>query len=970
MSEVILVVGERFTGRSNFVEKKFKQESRFKVIRSVGIQRSLHWGCKQIKQQVEREKDRKKVIHYDEMLIGRGARDAIIKAARGVNESIKISAIFIKGLGGEIRRMWEREWLRSSTPTGAYYTPLEPCEVEAQPIQITEGFDIVTVQNTPLYSMYALTTVSLILDASVLLHKKKLRDGVSKLLHSWYTIASSTKVVIVVIPPKAVLSQGHCDSTSTINELIDNVRNALSELAAPFPIYMYTSVACSELTRSLNDAIETCPSHDVQFLSASDIAYLQHRHCLDLSYAHVASSSHLVGSPADKLKFLCKALGMRYIDASALFTALDSGAEAAGVIRRISESFTAGESMGFIQSGKQPGTAYPLVECSPSHPINQRTKLNIQRRSNFQITVHEVIITDANTSIFQESLPAKEFIPESDDEDDDNITQTQKDQIGPFKFNDSVLKEFFIDQNVLTSAHKFFKKNMTSFVDYSLGQRTTINMICNSADSKSKYTVKVVLSASGKSFSSISCSCGKNNEGNDGMKKCRHAAAAAIHICTKGTPQMSVTNLEEQSLAVKEEDNDDEDIFRDIADAGGPDSTAQSDVKIEYKSEDVCTINNPPPATKNNLDILQFIDRTSAPPAILTPAGDTQSEVTGDSRLKFPSLQKSNLGSNEVPEFMRLSTKKIRKNKAAAASPVKAPVETKSSKKAIRSELYPNAPKRPQTPYFVFAAEYRSEFTKSHKGESAAVVAKLLGEKWRLLTPEQQQVYRDKSAAAKEIYTKELNEYKKTEEYIDGRGKEILKERTNRVNSKPTTVIEKVKSPVKSKPKRKSNDDDDDDVGSTQRRDASFYAKLQKDSAWRLENGNWVHEWDTLSQLPGVTGDDDVLSEEISEGELIEFQPITKKEELVEQSASLQPPTPAALLKSEMISQCVTEPFATFDEEAEIITREQSIITSRSRITAKSSFLSDLKGLTEGGTLADDDNIEDLFFGVKRKKEK
>ncbi|KAI9797014.1 MAG: hypothetical protein M1833_005847 [Piccolia ochrophora] len=74
-----------------------------------------------------------------------------------------------------------------------------------------------------------------------------------------------------------------------------------------------------------------------------------------------------------------------------------------------------------------------------------------------------------------------------------------------------------------------------------------------------------------------------------------------------------------------------------------------------------------------------------------------------------------------------------------------------------------NAPERPPSAYVIFSNKIRE----SLKGQNLSFtdIAKLVGEKWQDLSPEEKGPYESQAASAKEKYKLEMTEYKKTDSY-------------------------------------------------------------------------------------------------------------------------------------------------------------------------------------------------------------
>merc|ERR1711881_771881 len=89
----------------------------------------------------------------------------------------------------------------------------------------------------------------------------------------------------------------------------------------------------------------------------------------------------------------------------------------------------------------------------------------------------------------------------------------------------------------------------------------------------------------------------------------------------------------------------------------------------------------------------------------------------------------------------------------------------KSKKKFKKKPKDKNAPKKPQTAYFVMCNEKREEIKKSLENPTMAAVSKRMGEMWKNLTTEERAYYDQKNKEQKERYEREFAEYKETENY-------------------------------------------------------------------------------------------------------------------------------------------------------------------------------------------------------------
>ncbi|ODV74321.1 non-histone chromosomal protein 6 [Cyberlindnera jadinii NRRL Y-1542] len=79
--------------------------------------------------------------------------------------------------------------------------------------------------------------------------------------------------------------------------------------------------------------------------------------------------------------------------------------------------------------------------------------------------------------------------------------------------------------------------------------------------------------------------------------------------------------------------------------------------------------------------------------------------------------------------------------------------------KTSRKKKDPNAPKRSLSAYMFFANENRDIVRAENPGISFGGVGKLLGEKWKALTPEGKVPYEQKAEADKKRYEQEKANY-------------------------------------------------------------------------------------------------------------------------------------------------------------------------------------------------------------------
>ncbi|RDW63994.1 hypothetical protein BP5796_10496 [Coleophoma crateriformis] len=74
-----------------------------------------------------------------------------------------------------------------------------------------------------------------------------------------------------------------------------------------------------------------------------------------------------------------------------------------------------------------------------------------------------------------------------------------------------------------------------------------------------------------------------------------------------------------------------------------------------------------------------------------------------------------------------------------------------------------NAPERPPSAYVIFSNKMREDLKGRHL--SFTEIAKLVGEHWQNLSPQEREPFEQQASTAKEKYNNELAEYKKTEQY-------------------------------------------------------------------------------------------------------------------------------------------------------------------------------------------------------------
>merc|ERR1719333_614569 len=86
------------------------------------------------------------------------------------------------------------------------------------------------------------------------------------------------------------------------------------------------------------------------------------------------------------------------------------------------------------------------------------------------------------------------------------------------------------------------------------------------------------------------------------------------------------------------------------------------------------------------------------------------------------------------------------------------------TKKAFKKDE--NAPKRPQSAYFIWMNEVgRPAYTKAHPDADIGTIGKALGEEWKGMSEKTKKTFQDKAEKAKKKYQTALEKYQKTPAY-------------------------------------------------------------------------------------------------------------------------------------------------------------------------------------------------------------
>jgi len=123
---------------------------------------------------------------------------------------------------------------------------------------------------------------------------------------------------------------------------------------------------------------------------------------------------------------------------------------------------------------------------------------------------------------------------------------------------------------------------------------------------------------------------------------------------------------------------------------------------------------------------------------------------------------------SKVAEFTKECSEKWRNLPAAQRKPFdekaakdKARYDKEMAEYKGKSAGDPNKPKRPQTSYFLFLADFRKSYV--HEGEKAPhkEILKEAGEKWRVMGADEKRVYEKKSEIEVAKYKEAMAEYNK-----------------------------------------------------------------------------------------------------------------------------------------------------------------------------------------------------------------
>jgi len=143
-------------------------------------------------------------------------------------------------------------------------------------------------------------------------------------------------------------------------------------------------------------------------------------------------------------------------------------------------------------------------------------------------------------------------------------------------------------------------------------------------------------------------------------------------------------------------------------------------------------------------------------------------------QLSFAELSKkcgvmwSDMNDDEKSKYVEQSEKDRKRHKNEMKNYVPPQADSGSdsedegaSKKKKKKAKDPNAPKRPITAYFFFAADKRPEIKKDDPSLGITQIAARIGEQWRGLDDDDKHPYELKAAQDKDRYFKEITAYNK-----------------------------------------------------------------------------------------------------------------------------------------------------------------------------------------------------------------
>jgi len=118
----------------------------------------------------------------------------------------------------------------------------------------------------------------------------------------------------------------------------------------------------------------------------------------------------------------------------------------------------------------------------------------------------------------------------------------------------------------------------------------------------------------------------------------------------------------------------------------------------------------------------------------------------------------------ETPEFVSYQ-KKLKSWKSNGDGNGKGGKGKKTDGKRGKRLKDPNAPKKPQSAYFLFAGDRRPKLKETHPDKKITDLSKLLGNEWKEMSESDKKKWDEKAKQFKSKYDKDMEEYKKTDNY-------------------------------------------------------------------------------------------------------------------------------------------------------------------------------------------------------------
>jgi len=87
--------------------------------------------------------------------------------------------------------------------------------------------------------------------------------------------------------------------------------------------------------------------------------------------------------------------------------------------------------------------------------------------------------------------------------------------------------------------------------------------------------------------------------------------------------------------------------------------------------------------------------------------------------------------------------------------------------KRVKKPKDPNAPKRPQSSYFVFSNKRRKEMKETNPDKKLTEISKMIAAEWKVMDNTSKKPYEQEAKELKEKYETDMKKYKETSQYRD-----------------------------------------------------------------------------------------------------------------------------------------------------------------------------------------------------------